>query len=154
MQKSRRAQASPASHASRKRASSGHFRKKAGSAGTRSGLDRGSHERGALKIPVRFRIQGKEASGSMLDLNRTGLQVISDTELSLATPLELQFVFGGESCYLHVAGQVVFCRKLGNGPHANYEIRLKFSAIREWEERILNSAVQGHDGSRVTVGRY
>lgn len=144
------ARPSPAIHATRKRGSSGSLRKEAVSSGTKSDHNRLSHERGTLKIPVRFQIQGKEASGSMLDLNTTGLQVISDTELSLATPLELQFVFGGESCYLNVAGQVVFCRKLGNGPPANYEIGLKFSAIREWEERILNSAVQGLKEDSVT----
>ena len=37
---------------------------------------------------------------------------------------------------------MVFCRKLHDDPHANYEIGIKFSAIREWEKRILNSAVQ------------
>lgn len=142
MQKLKVARASLPSHASRKQGSKENLRKKPVSAYAKPDRDRRSHKRGTLKIPVRLRIQGKEASGSTHDLSPTGLGVISDTKLSLATPLAMQFCFGGETCYAQVAGQVVFCRKLGNDTHAKYEIGIKFSAIREWEQRILNSVAQ------------
>ena len=104
--------------------------------------DRRSYERGALKIPVRLLIHGKEVSGSTHDLSPAGLRFVSGTELHLTAPIALQFCFGGETCYAQVAGQVVYCRTLGNAPHVIYEIGIKFSAIREWEQRILNSAIQ------------
>ena len=142
MQKVKGEQAAFVSHATREHGSKETVRKKLVSAYTKAARDRRSQERWTLKIPARFRIQGKEASGITHDLSPTGLRVISDTKLSLATPLAMQFRFGGETCYAQVAGQVVFCRKLGNDAHAKYEIGIKFSAIREWEQRILNSAAQ------------
>jgi pyrroloquinoline quinone (PQQ) biosynthesis protein C len=56
--------------------------------------------------------------------------------------MAMQFCFGGETCYAQVAGQVVFCRKIDAHARAKYEIGIKFAALREWEQRILNSAVQ------------
>ena len=142
MQKVKGGQAAILSHATRKHGSKENVRKKLVSVYAKPDRDRRSQERWTLKIPVRFRIQGKEASGSTHDLSSTGLRVISDTKLSLATPMAMQFCFGGETCYAQVAGQVVFSRKLGNHTHAKYEIGIKFSAIREWEQRILNSVAQ------------
>ncbi|MGE5839215.1 MAG: PilZ domain-containing protein [Deltaproteobacteria bacterium] len=150
MQKLKRARVSIPSHATRKQGSRKNVRKNPVSAYAKPDRDRRSHERGALKIPVRLRIQGKESSGITHDLSSTGLRVISDTELSLATPIAMQFNFGGDTCYVQVAGQVVFCRKLGNDKHINYEIGIKFSAIREWEQRILNSAARGLEDDTVT----
>jgi pyrroloquinoline quinone (PQQ) biosynthesis protein C len=142
MQKLKRARVSMLSHATRKQGSRETVHKKPVSAFTKPDHDRRSHERGALKIPVRLRTQGKEVSGRTHDLSPAGLRFISGTELHLTTPMALQFCFGGETCYAQVAGQVVFCRKLGHDPHVKYEIGIKFSDIREWEQRILNSAVQ------------
>jgi len=142
MQKLKGEQVSIPSHATRKQGSRETVHKKPVSVYTKPDHDRRSHERGVLKIPVRLRIQGKEVSGSTHDLSPAGLRFISGTELHLTTPMALQFFFGGETCYAQVAGQVVFCRKLGHGPHVNYEIGIKFSAIRDWEQRILNSAIQ------------
>jgi pyrroloquinoline quinone (PQQ) biosynthesis protein C len=138
------------SHATLKQEPSKNVRKNLKSADAKLDRERRSHERGGLKIPVRLKIQGKESSGITHDLSPTGLRVISDTQLSLATPMTMQFSFGGETCYVQVAGQVVFCRKLGNDRHVNYEIGIKFSAIREWEQRILNSAAQGLKEDTVT----
>ncbi len=142
MQKLKGARVSIPSHATRKQESREDVHKKPVPAYTKPDHDRRSHERGVLKIPVRLRIQGKEVSGSTHDLSPAGLRFISGTELYLTTPMALQFCFGGETCYVQVAGQVMFCRKLGNDTHLNYEIGIKFSAVREWEQRILNSAVQ------------
>ncbi len=138
------------SHATRGQRSRENVHKEPVPAHTKPGHSRRSHEREALKIPVRLRVQGKEASGTTHDLSPAGLRVISGTELQLTTPMALQFFFGGETCYVQVAGQVVFSRKLSNDPHTKYEIGIKFSAIREWEQRILNSAVQALKEDTVT----
>jgi pyrroloquinoline quinone (PQQ) biosynthesis protein C len=142
MQKLKGGRVSIPSHATRKQGARETVHKKPVSVYTKPDHDRRSHERGVLKIPVRLRIQGKEVSGSTHDLSPAGLRFISGTELHLTTPMALQFFFGGETCYAQVVGQVVFCRKLGHGPHVNYEIGIKFSAIRDWEQRILYSAIQ------------
>jgi pyrroloquinoline quinone (PQQ) biosynthesis protein C len=142
MQKLKRRRVSIPSRATHEQRSREIIHKKPVSAFTKPDHDRRSHERGALKIPVRLRTQGKEVSGSTQDLSPAGLRFISSTDLHLTTPMALQFCFGGETCYTQVAGQVVFCRKLGHDPHVTYETGIKFSAIREWEQRILNSAVQ------------
>ena len=115
-----------ASHATRKRASSNEIRKKTRSPGAKPDCDRRLHERGSLEIPVHLQIQGKESSGMTHDLSPAGLRVISDTQLSLATPMAMQFNFGGETCYIQVSGQVVYCRKLGNDKDVNYETGIKF----------------------------
>lgn len=142
MQKLKGGQAASPSRATHKRGSNENVRKTPIPPYMKPDRDRRSQERWTLKIPVRFRIQGKEASGSTHDLSQTGVRVISDTKASVGTPMAMQFSFGGETCYAQVAGQVVFCRKLGSHTHAQYEIGIKFSAIREWEQRILNSAAQ------------
>ena len=150
IQKVKGGRAAILSHTTRKQGSKKSIRKILVSAYTKPARDRRSEERWTLKIPVRFRIEGKEASGSTHDLSPTGLRVISDTKLSLATPIAMQFCFGGETCYAQVAGQVVFCRRLGIHTHAKYEIGIKFSAIREWEQRILNSTAQVLKEDRLT----
>ena len=94
-----------------------------------------------LKIPVRFASKAK-SQGITHDLSPTGLRFISDTELSLATPMTMQFSFGGETCYVQVVGRWYFVENLATMTHVNYEIGIKFSAIREWEQRILDSVVQ------------
>src|SRR4029078_4507444 len=105
----------------------------------RADLNQRSHERVNLKIPVRLRILGKEAHGFTHDLSSAGLRFITNIELSVATAMAMQLCFGGETCYAQIVGQVVFCRRLHDDPHAKYEIGIKFSAVREWEKRILES---------------
>ena len=143
MRKLKGARVSIPSHATRKPRSRKILHTKPVSPCTNPDHGRRSHERGALKIPVRLRIQGKEVSGSTHDLSPAGLRFISGIEFHHLTPMAVQFCFGGETCYTQVAGQVVFCRKLAHDSHVTYEIGIKFSGIRELEQRILNSVVQG-----------
>jgi len=105
-------------------------------------VNRRSQQRVNLRIPVHLRILGKEVQGFTHDLSPTGLRVISHTELPVATPMAMQFCFGGETCYAQIAGQVVFCRKHRQDSSTNHEIGIKFAAVREWETRILESVVQ------------
>src|SRR5262245_37747898 len=91
-------------------------------------INRRSHERVHLRIPVHLRILGKEVQGFTHDLSPTGLRIISHTELPVATPMAMQFCFGGETCYAQIVGQVVFCRKHRPDSSANHEIGIKFAA--------------------------
>ena len=112
------------------------------SPGKKAGLNRRSHERVNLKIPVRLRLLGKEAQAFTQDLSSTGLRLVGGPELSAGTPVAMQFCFGGETCYAQIVGQVVFCQKLRQETHGKHEIGIKFSAVHEWEKRILESVVQ------------
>ena len=112
------------------------------SADPRQTIDRRGHERVDLRIPVRLRMLGKEIQGYTADLSSAGLRVISHMALPVATPMSMQFCFGGETCYAQIVGQVVFCEKVRHDSHLKHEIGIKFSAVREWEKRILESVVQ------------
>jgi pyrroloquinoline quinone (PQQ) biosynthesis protein C len=100
------------------------------------------NERVNLRIPVHLSVLGKEAQGFTHDLSSTGLRLISNVELSVGTPMAMQFCFGGETCYAQIVGQVVFSQKLRQEAHVKHEIGIRFSAVHEWEKRILESVVQ------------
>ena len=100
------------------------------------------HTRTALKIPVRLMTQEKEVSGYTGDISQSGLGVISPAGLQPGTPITLQFSFGKNICHMTVAGRVAYCREIGVGVSQECEIGIKFSAIRELEQKILTSAVQ------------
>lgn len=99
------------------------------------------YERESFKIPIRIQIQKKEISGYTHDISPGGLLIFSDAILSSGTPMALQFSFG-DICYLNVSGQVVFCHQVQNEGSSLYSSGIKFAAIREWEQKILTSAVQ------------
>ncbi|MBI1820520.1 MAG: PilZ domain-containing protein [Nitrospirae bacterium] len=92
-----------------------------------------SHEREVFKIPVSLQIEEKEIRGYTHDISPTGLLVICDMKLRIDTPITLQFSFGNV-CNLNISGLIVSCR--GNS------IGIKFSEIREWEQKILDFAVK------------
>lgn len=100
------------------------------------------YEREIFKIPVHLKIEKKEISGYTHDISPEGLLIYSDAILTLGTPLSLQFSFGENLCYLNISGQVVFCRKAENNDSSVYTMGIRFSAIREFERKILISAVQ------------
>lgn len=99
------------------------------------------YERESFKIPVRLKIEKKEISGYTHDISPGGLLIYSDAILSPGTPMTLQFSFG-DICYLNISGQIVFCRLAGSNETQIYAVGLKFVAIREWEQKILDSAVK------------
>jgi len=100
------------------------------------------HQREAFRIPVRFMLNGKDFPGYTHDISPEGLLVFTETSLSAGTPMTLQFSFGQNVCHLNVSGQVVFCHLAENGESLRQAIGIKFSAIREFEQKILTSAVQ------------
>lgn len=97
--------------------------------------------RQGLSIPFRLRTYEKEVSGFTQDLSPHCLRIMSDTPLRAGTPVALQCNFAG-ICYLDLAGQVVFCKphRLGTSPENVIEI--KTSTMREWEHKILCSALR------------
>jgi pyrroloquinoline quinone (PQQ) biosynthesis protein C len=112
------------------------------SAHGKSKVDRRSHERVNLRIPVRLSVLGKEVQSVTHDLSSAGLRLATAADLSVGTPMALQFSFGGETCYAQIVGQVVFSQILRHESHPMYEIGIKFSAVHQWEKRILESVVQ------------
>jgi 3-oxoacyl-[acyl-carrier-protein] synthase-3 len=105
-----------------------------------------SLERYNVKIRFRLQKEGKEVVGYSQNISPGGLQVISTIVLNAGTPLAIQCSFG-EVGYLNVSGQVVYCRA---DIHDNHTIGIKFSALRDWEEKILTSAVQELNQSPAT----
>src|SRR5437867_5179158 len=105
-----------------------------------------SLERCNLKIRFRLQKEGKEVVGFSRNISPGGLQVISTIALNAGTPLAVQCSFG-EVGYLNVSGQVVYCRPDSDDHHT---IGIKFSALRDWEEKILTSAVQELNQSTTT----
>jgi len=100
------------------------------------------YARETFKIPVRLKVQEKELSGYTHDISPEGLLIFSDTRLSAGTPMSLQFTFGENVCSLNISAQVLFCRSVQKENQPQQAIGLKFSAIREFEQKILTSAVQ------------
>src|SRR5437867_5574300 len=96
------------------------------------------HDRELLRIPIRLQLQDKTVSGFSQDFSPAGLRIVLQKSLKEGTPLALQCSFG-DVCYLNISGQVVYCQSTGNGKQA---IGIKFSALRQWEEKILRSAIQ------------
>lgn len=99
------------------------------------------HERETFKIPVCLKIDKKEISGYTHDISPAGLLIFNDIVLESGTPMNLKFSFG-DICYLNVSGQVVYCLPTENGTLGKYAIGITFSAIREWERKILATAVR------------
>lgn len=108
------------------------------------------HERETFRIPVRLKIQEKEISGYTHNISPEGLMVFSDAPLAVGTPLALKFSFAENVCYLNVSGQVVFCIPSENGGSPTQAVGIKFAAIREFEQKILTSAIGELKQDRVT----
>jgi len=103
------------------------------------GVEQGSH---TVQIPVRFRIHRREIPGIACTVSPLGLQVVSAATLTPGTPLSLQIVFGGNCCFMNLAGQVASCLLERDGPDRRYQLGISFAGIRELEYKILHSAVQ------------
>ena len=95
-----------------------------------------------VKIPFTLPVQHKTIVGYTKTITPAGLQLISDISLKLGTPVNLHFAFGENACYLNLSGQVALCTQRGESASGAYEIQIKFSAIREWEQMILLSAIE------------
>jgi len=102
----------------------------------------GENNNGAMRIPVSLRLYRKQLSGHAPNLTPSGLRVLSAATLNPGTPLALQLSFGANSCYLNLSGQVASCLQAQNGTERQYAIGIQFVAVREFERKILASAIQ------------
>ena len=102
----------------------------------------GENNYGAMRIPVSLRLYRKQLSGHAPNLTLSGLHVLSAATLNPGTPLDLQLSFGANSCYLNLSGQVSSCLQAQNGAGRQYAIGIQFVAVREFERKILASAIQ------------
>jgi len=98
----------------------------------------------ALNVRVGLQIQGEEVFGYTEDIFPEGLRIVCDAVLKAGTPLTLQCSFG-QVCFLNITGLVGNCHRLSpvnDGSPSQYVIEVKFSFLREWEQRVLNSAIE------------
>src|SRR5437016_576979 len=93
-----------------------------------------------LKVPVRLQVGEQEVCGHTKELTTHGLRMISAAALGAGTPLAFQCSFG-KTCYLNLSGKVTFCNLVGNGPSPRFVIGMKFSRLRDLEQKILVSAI-------------
>lgn len=100
------------------------------------------HEREEFQIPVTLKMNQREFKAVTHDVSPSGFLLISDSPIAPGTPMSLRFSFGDNVCYLNVSGQVAFSQLCWNGTPDKYANGIKFSAIRNWEQEILNSAVR------------
>lgn len=100
------------------------------------------HERESFKIPVCLQIEGRGLSGYTHDISSEGLQVFCGTVLKPGTPVALRFSFGEQVCYLNITGQVVASRQLQDNGSISRTLGIKFTAIKEWEQKTLIAIVK------------
>lgn len=100
-------------------------------------------ERENIKILVHLQSEGKEILGYTQNIGLGGLLVHSDIRLNSGDPTVLQFSFGENACYVNISGQVVFCHLINNNDKesVHYAMGIKFTAIRDLEQRILTTTL-------------
>ncbi len=100
-----------------------------------------SHERLNFDIPICLKLRDKEVQGHTGNISQDGLLLICHEGVEVGTPLTLQFSFGKDFCYMNISGQVVFSASMGNNSQGQQAVGIKFSGIRDWEQKVLISAV-------------
>lgn len=96
--------------------------------------------RESLKLCVRF-VQDEKIDGYTEDVGLGGLRVVCSRSFRPGTPLALQCAFG-DVCYLNISGQVIYSFSIGDGVFRKQVVGMKFSGLREWDRKILSSALQ------------
>jgi pyrroloquinoline quinone (PQQ) biosynthesis protein C len=99
-------------------------------------------ERESLKIPFEMPMRDKELSGFTENITPECLRFVSDAALRPGTAVTIQFTFGENVCYLNIAGRVVSCESCGEVATKKHINEIRFVAIREWEHKILVSAIE------------
>ena len=97
---------------------------------------------GMIRIPVRIMFGDKEISGYTEQFTHDGLFLITDAPLAAGTPLNLQCYFG-EMCYLNLSGSLMSSQAVGTAVPGIELKEIKFPGIKEWEQKILESALEG-----------
>lgn len=107
-------------------------------------------DRENINIQVYLQSEGKEIHGHTQNISLGGLLVHSTIALNNGDPTILQFSFGEHACFVNISGQVVFCHLVNDKESGQYVIGIKFTAIRDFEQRILITAFQTLKQSTIT----
>ena len=99
------------------------------------------NQRKDLFIPATVYIQEKELRGQTQDISPEGVYIKLGTRLKVGTPISLKFIFGNDICYLNISGQVTYCNSQNGYETPQYGIGIKFAGIKDWEQKVLESAV-------------
>lgn len=99
------------------------------------------YQREPFKIDVRIAFKGKEYVGYTHDISPEGLLIFSEITLEVGTSASLQFLIGESFCRLNIPGQVLFCNPSENQPRRLNALRVKFAGMRDFEKKLLMSAV-------------
>ena len=98
------------------------------------------HSRESLQIELQLDRGKATVPSHTIDISVAGLSLICEINLLPGTPLRLRFCVGG-TAYLHLVGQVIFCRPSSSGAATGYVSGIKFAALREWDRALLVSAI-------------
>jgi PilZ domain len=93
------------------------------------------------RIPVRLTLAGKVADLYTLNIGAGGIQLAANVELTVKTPVVVQWHFNGNEHH-DIAGQVVYSRPYDGAPAGHYEIGITFLGRREWEAKTLAVAAE------------
>ena len=96
-----------------------------------------------VNIPVVLRLKkgNEDIPGRTHSIGVQRLRLLTDQVLKSGCPLALQFRMGSGICYLNVAGQVISCIPAQSPAAGNYMIEIQLSAVREFEQHMLQSAL-------------
>lgn len=103
------------------------------------------YEREGIKIPISLSVEGRELYGNTENISLGGLFAYidgNDIPLTAGTPLIVQFSFGEGVCHISLSSQVIFCRLARKEQPTQQAIGIKFTAIRNFEQRILANLIQ------------
>jgi 3-oxoacyl-(acyl-carrier-protein) synthase III len=100
------------------------------------------YPRHSLAIQILLQLRDhQEVVGTTQDFSSGGFRATLNRPLEVGTPLSLTCSFA-DVAYLTLAGQVVFCAPAPDSSDSSYSASVKFTAIRDWEHQILQSALQ------------
>jgi pyrroloquinoline quinone (PQQ) biosynthesis protein C len=99
-------------------------------------------ERLSVQAPVTLRVGDRtEFHAHTQDIASTGIRFLSPVAIRAGIPVTIQCSFGG-FCYLNLSGQTIFSMEVAEQSQRLYSMGLKFSAIRDFERKVLRSAVE------------
>lgn len=103
------------------------------------------YERKNIKIPVNLIVDGKELHGDTENISLGGLLVYiscDDAPLTVGAPLITQFSFGEGVCHISISSQTIFCQSIKRDQSTQQAVGIKFTAIRDFDEKILTALIQ------------
>lgn len=109
------------------------------------------YERESIKIPISFLVEGKEIYGNTENISLGGILAYincDDAPLTIGTPLTVQFSIGESICHISISSQTIFCHSTSD--QSAQTVGIKFTAIRNFNEKILATLIQSLKQSNTT----